>query len=45
MAVLSAFSGAFIGNKLLKKITLNFVQTLASIMIIALALLLALGVI
>jgi uncharacterized membrane protein YfcA len=45
MAVLSAFSGAFIGNKLLKKITLNFVQTLASIMIVALALLLALGVI
>jgi uncharacterized protein len=43
MAVLSAFTGAFLGNKLLKKITLNFVQTLASIMIIALALLLAFG--
>jgi hypothetical protein len=44
-AVLSAFAGAFIGNKLLKKVTLNFVQTIASIMIIALALLLAIGVI
>jgi len=44
-AILSAFAGAFLGNKLLKKVTLNFIQTLASIMIISLALLLALGVI
>jgi uncharacterized membrane protein YfcA len=45
LAVLSAFAGAFLGNKLLKKVTLNFIQTLASIMIISLAVLLALGVI
>jgi len=44
-AVLSAFAGAFIGSKLLKKITLNFIQTLASIMIIILALLLGIGMI
>jgi uncharacterized membrane protein YfcA len=44
-AILSAFLGAFLGNKMLKKITLGFVQTLASVMIIVLALLLALGVI
>ena len=43
LAVLSAFAGAFLGNKLLKKVTLTFVQTLASIMIITLALLLAIG--
>lgn len=43
LAVLSAFAGAFLGNKLLKKVTLAFVQTLASIMIITLALLLAIG--
>jgi uncharacterized membrane protein YfcA len=45
IAVLSAFAGAFLGNKLLKKVTLNFIQTLASIMIISLALLLAIGAI
>jgi len=45
LAVLSAFAGAFLGNKLLKKVTLNFVQTLASIMIISLAILLAIGLI
>lgn len=45
MAVLSAFAGAYFGNKLLKKVTLIFVQTLASVMIITLALLLALGII
>ncbi len=45
LAVLSAFAGAYLGNKLLKKITLNFIQTIASIMIISLAILLALGVI
>jgi uncharacterized membrane protein YfcA len=44
-AVLSAFAGAYLGNKLLKKVTLNFVQMLASIMIISLALLLAFGII
>lgn len=45
LAIFSAFLGAYLGNKLLKKVTLNFVQTLASIMIITLALLLAFGVI
>lgn len=45
LAILSAFTGAYLGNKLLKKVTLNFIQNLASIMIIGLALLLALGVI
>jgi uncharacterized membrane protein YfcA len=43
LAVVSAFAGAFLGNKLLKKVTLNFLQKLASIMIIFLALCLALG--
>ncbi|HRG58890.1 MAG TPA: sulfite exporter TauE/SafE family protein [Bacteroidia bacterium] len=42
-AIISAFCGAYIGNKLLKKITIGFVQTLASFMIIILALLLAIG--
>ena len=45
LAALSAFAGAYLGNKLLKKVTLSFIQTLASIMIITLALLLAIGVI
>lgn len=45
LAVLSAFAGAYLGNKLLKKVTFNFVQTLASIMIITLAVLLAIGLI
>lgn len=44
-AVISAFAGAFLGSKLLKKVTLVFVQTLASIMIMILALLLAIGLI
>ena len=43
-AALSAFLGAYLGNKLLKKITLQFVQIVASTMIIALALLLAFGI-
>jgi hypothetical protein len=36
-AVVSAFAGAYIGSKLLKKITLNFVQYTVTIMIILLA--------
>lgn len=42
-AIICAFSGAYLGNKLLKKITIGFVQMLASFMIIILALLLAIG--
>ena len=42
-AVASAFAGAYIGSKLLKKITLTFVQYTATIMIILLALSLATG--
>ncbi|MFN4812905.1 MAG: sulfite exporter TauE/SafE family protein [Bacteroidota bacterium] len=45
MAVLSAFAGAYLGSKLLKKVTLDFVQKIACIMIIFLALLLAAGII
>jgi uncharacterized protein len=45
MATLSAFAGAYIGSKFLKKVTLGFVQTLTAIMIIGIAVLLGLGVI
>jgi uncharacterized membrane protein YfcA len=45
MAVLSAFAGAYLGSKLLKKVTLDFVQKIACTMIIFLALLLAAGII
>ncbi len=44
-AILSAFAGAYLGSKLLKKITLDFVQKVVSVMIIALALGLGLGLI
>lgn len=44
-AVLSAFIGAYVGNKLLKKVTLLLVQWTVAIMILILALLLAVGVI
>jgi uncharacterized membrane protein YfcA len=37
VAVLSAFTGAFVGNKLLKKITLGFVQWAVFVMVILLA--------
>lgn len=39
----SAFIGAFLGNKLLKKITLNFLQIIVSILIILFSFALALG--
>jgi uncharacterized membrane protein YfcA len=45
MAVLSAFAGAYLGSKLLKKVTLDFVQKIACTMIIFLAMLLAAGII
>lgn len=44
-AVLSAFLGAYFGRKLLKKVTLDFVQWTVAIMILILAALLALGII
>lgn len=43
IAVSSAFAGAFLGNKLLKKITLGTVQTVVTVMIILLALALGAG--
>lgn len=45
VAVLSAFLGAYFGQKLLKKVTLGFVQWTVAIMILILSCLLALGVI
>lgn len=44
-AVLSAFLGAFFGRKLLKKVTLAFVQWTVAVMILMLSLLLAMGII
>ena len=45
VAVLSAFLGAYFGRKLLKKVTLDFVQWIVAIMILILSALLAMGVI
>ena len=42
-ATLSAIAGAFLGNKLLKKITLKSLQTIVAIMLILLSVSLALG--
>ena len=44
-ATLSAFLGAYFGRKLLKKVTLDFVQWTVAIMILILSALLAMGVI
>jgi hypothetical protein len=44
-ATLSGIAGAFIGNKLLKKVTLKFVQTLVAIMLIIISLALGAGII
>lgn len=44
-ATLAAISGAFIGNKLLKKITLKTIQTLVAIMLILISLALGSGLI
>lgn len=43
IAILAGFSGAFIGNKLLKKVTLYSVQTLVAVMLFGIAFGLALG--
>lgn len=44
-ATLAAFAGAFIGNRLLKKITLDLIQRLVAILLILIALALATGLI
>lgn len=44
-ATLAAIAGAYIGNKLLKKVTLRFLQVTVAIMLIVLSLALGLGVI
>jgi len=44
-ATLSAFTGAYFGNKLLKKVTLNFIQTFVAVMIMLIALGLGTGLI
>lgn len=44
-ATLSAVLGAFIGNKLLKKVTLNFLQILVAIMLILISIALGSGII
>ncbi|MEP7264026.1 MAG: sulfite exporter TauE/SafE family protein [Bacteroidota bacterium] len=43
IAILSAFAGAFIGSKLLKKVTLSFVQIAVTVMIVLLAVALGTG--
>lgn len=45
IATLSAIAGAYIGNKLLKKVTLHFMQILVAIMLIILSIALAAGII
>ncbi len=44
ITTLSAFAGAFVGSKLLKKITLGFVQTSVTVMIVLLGICLASGI-
>lgn len=44
-ATLSAFAGAFIGNRLLKKVTINTIQYIVATMLFVFALLLGLGII
>jgi uncharacterized protein len=44
-ATLSAFLGAFVGSKLIKKITVDTIQIIVSILIIFIAILLALGIV
>lgn len=44
-ATLCAFAGAFLGKKLLKKITINFIQYLVAILIIIISILLIFGII
>jgi uncharacterized membrane protein YfcA len=44
LATLSAFLGAYFGNKLLKKVTMKGVQTIVSISLFILAAALSLGI-
>lgn len=44
-AISSAFIGAYFGSKLLKKVTLDFVQKIVTVMILLLALFIGLGII
>lgn len=45
VAILAAVTGAFLGNKLLKKVTLAFIQKLVAVMLICLSLALGAGLI
>ena len=45
IATIAAIAGAYIGNKLLKKVTLHFMQILVAIMLILISLALAAGII
>jgi uncharacterized membrane protein YfcA len=44
-ATLSAFAGAYIGNKLLKKITLGFLRVTVAIMLIGISVALGMGLV
>lgn len=44
-ATLSAFIGAYFGNRLLKKVTLNTIQTIVTMMLIVLSIALGLGIV
>jgi uncharacterized protein len=44
-ATVTAIAGAFIGNKLLKKITLHFIQVVVAVMLVLISVLLGLGII
>lgn len=43
--VLAAFSGAFLGNRLLKKVTMRFIQVLVALMLLGIAVVLGMGLI
>lgn len=45
IAILSAISGAFLGNQLLKKVTLRRIQTLVAVMLLLLSIALGMGLI
>jgi uncharacterized membrane protein YfcA len=45
IATLSAITGAFIGNKLLKKVTFKFLQTIIAVMLIIISIALGMGLI
>ena len=44
-AILSAFSGAFIGRQLLKKVTIKQVNIIVTLMLISLSVLMGIGII